>query len=185
MKQWILLLILLLTFTTAKAQGDEQQLPRTPWQRFEPTHSPSEQKPAFTPWEFMKKEDEFITRHAKLTLIEANKVCPLIHKMKDEMRTIDRRIQNLKRQAGNPKLTDSDSKVALKKIHALEKEKLDVEQSYHQKILKQISPTKLLRVMAAEQKFDRMIMRQMFMDRHGGPKNHKQTEKAADKAKQP
>lgn len=185
MKKWIPLLILLLTTPGIKAQGDDPQLPRTPWQRFEPAHNAGERKPPFTPWEFMKKEDEFITRNAKLTLIEANKVCPLIHKMKDEMRTIDRRIQNLKKQAGNPKLTDSDSKAAIKKIHALEKQKLDVEQDYHQKILKQISPTKLLRVMAAEQKFDRMIMRQMFMDRHGKPGKQKQPEQKGDKAKQP
>lgn len=185
MKKWIPLLFLLFVIQNVKAQGDDRPLPQTPWQRFEPAHSQGERKPPFTPWEFMKKEDEFVTRHAKLTLIEANKVCPLIHKMKDEMRTIDRRIQNLKRQAYNPKLNDSDSKAAIKKIHALEKEKLDIEQTYQQKMLKQISPTKLLRVMAAEQKFDRMIMRQMFMDRHGGPKGQKRPEQNGDKTKQP
>lgn len=180
MKQLLPLILLLLTATTVAAQSDEQQLPRTPWQRFEPTHSGGERRPAFSPWEFMKKEDEFVTRHAKLSLIEANFVCPLIHKMKDEMRTIDRRIHQLKRQADNPKLTDAESKAIIKKIHALEKQKLDVQQNYHQKILKQLSPTKLLRVMSAEEKFDRMIMRQMFMDKHRGPKGPKPDKPATE-----
>ena len=160
----ILLLFYLIAFPVF-AQQDNPDILKTPWQRFEPLHGQEEKKGKFSPWEFMKKEDEFVTRHAKLTLVEANSVCPLIHKMKDEMRTIDRRIHHLKYQADNPNLDDKASLEIIKKIHSFEKQKIQVEIKYHNKILKELPPGKFLKVLDADSKFDRFMLRNMFMSK--------------------
>lgn len=171
MKHITLFLLLSLTTFSALAQQETQELPKTPWQRFEQFHGPDEKKGRFSPWEFMKKEDEFITRHAKLTLVEANFVCPLIHKMKDDMRALDRRIHHLKYQADNPNIDDKASMDIIKKIHALEKQKTQVEIDYHNKILKELPPKKFLKVLAADNKFDRFILRKMFMQKFNSDKD--------------
>lgn len=171
-KRLTLLLLLTLTAFPAFAQEDDPDVPKTPWQRFEQFRGPGDRKGKFSPWEFMKKEDEFITRHAKLTLVEANFVCPLIHKMKDEMRAIDRRIHHLTFQADNPNITEKASLAIIRKIHALEKEKLQVETDYHNKILKKMSPKEFLKVLAADNRFDRFILRNMFMQQNRPQQNN-------------
>ncbi|MDD4760943.1 MAG: hypothetical protein PHU66_09065 [Bacteroidaceae bacterium] len=168
MKNWLIfiLLISIIVPTSAQEPGDDMQ--RIPWRRFSQGRFDN-RKPAFSPWEYMKKEDEFITDKAKLTVIEANSVCPLLHKMKDEQRRLDFQVHHLLDQASNESLSEDASETLLKRIKELNAQKLTIENNYHRQMLKFISAKKLLQLLQADMKFDRIMLHKMFMGTHGGP----------------
>ena len=70
----------------AGAQDENNKGKTCPWQYHgQNMRQQGDHRPAFSPWEYMKAENEFVTRHAQLTVVEANYVCPLLHEMKDEV----------------------------------------------------------------------------------------------------
>jgi len=168
MKNWLILILLILMIVPAPAQEPESDMQRIPWRKFLPGRGDN-RKPAFSPWEYMKKEDEFITDKAKLTVVEANSVCPLLHKMKDEQRRLDFQGHHLLDQASNENLSEAASQTLLKRIKELNEKKLAVENEYHRQMLKFISAKKFLQLLQADMNFDRFMLHKMFMGAHGGP----------------
>jgi|SRR5574344_1405246 hypothetical protein len=168
MKNLLILVLLIFSMTIAPAQEPGGDVQKMPWKKFSPARG-DKGKPAFSPWEYMKKEDEFITNKAKLTVVEANSVCPLLHKMKDEQRRLDFQAHHLLDQASNENLSEAASQTLLKRIKELNTQKLAVENEYHRQMLKFISAKKLLQFLQADMNFDRFMLHQMFMGAHGAP----------------
>ena len=164
MKKLLFTLTALLLLTLPAGAQDENNKGKTcPWQYHgQNMRQQGDHRPAFSPWEYMKAENEFVTCHAQLTVVEANYVCPLLHEMKDKLRKTDFEIHRILKQASEGNLSDSDSRDTLNKIHDLQAKKQSIEKEYHKKMLKQISANKLLRVMRADMKFDRFMLRKMF-----------------------
>lgn len=137
----------------------------SPWKHFK--HSKAKKgKPAFSPWEYMKQEESYITAKAGLTLIEAESVFPLLHKMKERQREIDGKIFRLFNQANSVALSEADSKTIIKEIERLNKEKQTIETTYNNKILSILSAKKFLKFKQAEMNFGRFMLHKMFMDKN-------------------
>ncbi|MBP3774634.1 MAG: hypothetical protein ILA34_04715 [Bacteroidaceae bacterium] len=119
----------------------------------------------FSPREFKKREEAFITEKAKLTPTEATFLFPLFHKMKDMLRDNDKKANHLRfRIKQEPQLGDKECLEILDEIRKLQLNGVQIESDYQKKILKGLSPRKLLLVMTASKQFDREMLRCMFMD---------------------
>ena len=163
MKHLLLALITpLILLLPASAQEEQSAKDKTcDWQKHQ-VQQQGDRRPVFSPWEYMKKADEFITRNARLTVVEANYVCPLLHEMKEKLRHNDYQIGQLLKRVDATELSDNDSRDIIEQIQDLRAKKVSIEKEYHKKILKQISANKLLRVIRADMKFDRFMLRKMF-----------------------
>lgn len=164
MKKLLILFFAVLIAVPAFPQNFPDVVQKTPWGKFGMTRG--EKRPAFSPWEFMKKEDAFITDKAKLTMVEANIVCPLLHKMKDEQRALDFKIHRLLDQTKNEEISEKACKSILEKIARLNAKKLVIEADYHKQMLNVISAKKLLLLLQADMKFERFMLHKMFMTSH-------------------
>lgn len=112
-----------------------------------------------------------------MTLVETNKVLPLLHELKDQMREIDRKVFFLIDDAANNNLiSDQESEKILKEIDQLNEKKRLVEQDYQKKLLTIISPKKLLKVRQADMAFGRKVLSRMFAEKNAnkGDKNDKE-----------
>ena len=171
MRKIFLLLLIFISLEPVYAQPNPDMGPPPPWMHNAPRFDG--RKPAFSPWEYMKKEDQYITQQAKLTMIEASSVCTLLHKMKDDQRNLDRQCRELLKQSDNDKLSESSCKLILNKVKKLNTQKLQVENNYMAKMLQVVSAKKLLQVLHADRTFDRMMLRQLFMEKHKDGKGNK------------
>ena len=163
---FILLLLPLLAILPAKAQDDGNPgPPGMPWTRMAPSGNKNDKAPFFSPWDYMQKEEAYIAQRAKLSVIEANFLFPILRKEKEALRQNAFKIRRLYMQANN-NLNNTASLNLLKQIRKLEAQNLTIEQQYQEKMLKGISAAKLLRVIYADKHFERFMLRQMFMDKH-------------------
>ena len=123
MKQLLSLLFLILWPTYLAAQMNQAQHPpmkhhyKMPWMQFGDGLRGGKGKAAFSPWQYIQLETDFIAKEAQLTLVETNKVLPLLHELKDQMREIDRKVFFLIDDAANNNLiSDQESEKILKEI---------------------------------------------------------------------
>ena len=113
----------------------------------------------FSPEQFRQKWDGFIISYAKLTPQEAQKFLPLYHAMKDEQRKLMREKGGMEREATKEEnANDKQSLKTLDRMIAIDRQVIDIEQDYQKKMLKVISPSKLLKVRVAEKKFERDML---------------------------
>ena len=182
MKQLLSLLFLILWPTYLAAQMNQAQHPpmkhhyKMPWMQFGDGLRGGKGKAAFSPWQYIQLETDFIAKEAQLTLVETNKVLPLLHELKDQMREIDRKVFFLIDDAANNNLiSDQESEKILKEIDQLNEKKRLVEQDYQKKLLTIISPKKLLKVRQADMAFGRKVLSRMFAEKNAnkGDKNDK------------
>ena len=183
MKQLLSLLFLILWPTYLAAQMNQAQHPpmkhhyKMPWMQFGDGLRGGKGKAAFSPWQYIQLETDFIAKEAQLTLVETNKVLPLLHELKDQMREIDRKVFFLIDDAANNNLiSDQESEKILKEINQLNEKKRLVEQDYQKKLLTIISPKKLLKVRQADMAFGRKVLSRMFAEKNAnkGDKNDKE-----------
>ena len=183
MKQLLSLLFLILWPTYLAAQMNQAQHPpmkhhyKMPWMQFGDGPRGGKGKAAFSPWQYIQLETDFIAKEAQLTLVETNKVLPLLHELKDQMREIDRKVFFLIDDAANNNLiSDQESEKILKEIDQLNEKKRLVEQDYQKKLLTIISPKKLLKVRQADMAFGRKVLSRMFAEKNAnkGDKNDKE-----------
>lgn len=137
-----------------------------PWKHFSHRPKANKARPAFSPWEYMKKEEQYITAKAGLTLIEAESVFPLLHQMKERQREIDGKIFRLFNQANFMALSEAESKSIIEDIERLNKEKQTIETTYNHKMLSILSAKKFLKFKQAEMNFGRFMLHKMFMDKN-------------------
>ncbi len=125
-------------------------------------------QPRFSPQEFTQKKEAFIIREAKLLPHEAANFFPLYHKMGKDKFEISGKIWKLMQRARTSGLKEKEYASILAEIDKLQLEKVKLENSYHQKFCKVLSTEKVLRVIAADMKFERHILKEM-VHRHPKP----------------
>ena len=117
--------------------------------------SAQEQK-KFSPEKFEADLEEFITKEAGFTQQEAAKFFPLFKEMREKQRALYARM----RQAGKEK--PSDDKAAAETIQQCDKlsiEAKQLEQKYHNKMIKEIPASKVYLAINAENRFHRKMMK--------------------------
>ncbi|MBQ7743135.1 MAG: hypothetical protein IJT90_09465 [Bacteroidaceae bacterium] len=127
----------------------------------------------FSPEEFAQKCDCFITTEAKLTPQEAQKFLPLYHAMKDAQRKLMQEKGHLMREAMKDEANDKQNLKTLERLIAIDRQVVDIEQDYQKKMLKVLSPSKLLRIKGAEKKFERQMLHKMAPHHRKGEKSRK------------
>ncbi|MBP5360946.1 MAG: hypothetical protein J6129_05645 [Bacteroidaceae bacterium] len=115
----------------------------------------------FSPEEFAQKCDCFITSEAKLTQQESQKFLPLYHAMKDAQRKLMQERGRLVREAMKDDSNDKQTLKTLERLIEIDRQVVDIEQDYQKKMLKVLSPSKLLKVRVAEKKFERQMLHKM------------------------
>jgi len=144
MKKLYLAIILLLAFCVQSSAQKERK-----------------QRPHFSPQEFTQKQEAFIIREAKLSPFESANFFPLYHKLGKEKFEINRKIWHLMGRAKNTGLKEKEYAEILEAADKLQIEKAKLESSYHQKFRKVLSTEKVLRVIDADIKFDRHVLKEM------------------------
>lgn len=122
------------------------------------------EKGKFNPQEFRARMDNYVREKANLTQEEADKVFPIYHEMKEKQFAIMTQIRQLKftgkGKKNNEKATptEADYQKAVKQINDLNVELAKLQQSYYDKISKELSAEKVLGIMRAEDKFHREML---------------------------
>lgn len=115
----------------------------------------------FSPEEFRHKQEDFITKNAGLSPMEAAQFFPLFHELGMKKFKIDRKIRSCVRKAHDSSLSESEAREILTSIDKLEIEKARLTRGYHVKFAKVLSSTKLLKVIDADSRFSRMLLRKI------------------------
>lgn len=124
----------------------------------------------FSPAEFIKREEAFITRHAGLTAKEAAAFFPLLHEKEAKDREIRRQMDALVKRSHNPNISESECRQILNQMATLDLQKTKLENSYHAKYRKVLSAKKTLRVIDACHRFDRAVIKHMMRPDEQRPK---------------
>ncbi len=149
MKKLLMILILATAVLGSQAQGQRHQ-----WQQ---QQKQSQQQPQqqFSPEMFEKQMQDYITKEAKLTEQEAAKLFPIYKEMQDKQRVLFGR----QRELANVKPSDEEGCLkVIKESDEIDIELKRIQQTYHQRIIKMLSASKLYDVMKAEQHFRRSLM---------------------------
>ncbi len=172
MKKFLIIILSVFLITVPASACDEfkecqkDSTGVVPWSHFRHRPKDKKGKPAFSPWEYMKKEEQYITAKAGLTIIEAESVFPLLHQMKERQRDIGGKIFRLLDRADNDYLSEAESRSIIKQIEQLNKEKQNIENTYNRKMLSILSAKKYLKFKQAEMSFGRFMLHKMFMDKN-------------------
>lgn len=135
MRQTAIILVLqLLMVTTVSAQGQKK----------------------FSPEKFDADMEQFVTREASLTPQEAEKFFPLFREMHKKQRDVYRKIREATKQKP---ADDKASEATLKLCDKLNIELREIEQTYHQKMMKAIPAKKVYESIMAESRFHRRMMK--------------------------
>ena len=110
----------------------------------------------FNPEKIKTEVHNAILNEVKLTKEEAETFFPLFDAMKDKQRNIYKQIKEISRQ--HP-ATDAACRNAIIKRDQLQREMQKVEEAYHQKMLKAMSPSKVYKALEVEKKYMRNSFR--------------------------
>ena len=136
MKQTAIILILqLFMVLSVNAQGQHQR---------------------FSPEKFDADMEKFVTEQAKFTQQEADKFFPLFHEMHKKQRAVYHKIREATKQQP---ADDKACEVTLKVCDKLNIELREIEQNYHQKMMKAVPAKKVYDAIMAENTFHRRMMR--------------------------
>lgn len=131
----IILILQVLMMVSMSAQGPQQK---------------------FSPEKFDADMEKFVTEQAKFTQQEADKFFPLFREMHQKQRAVYHKIrQATKQQPADDKACES----TLKECDKLNVELRQIEQTYHQKMMKAVPAKKVYDAIMAENKFHRRMMR--------------------------
>ncbi|MBQ0049862.1 MAG: hypothetical protein KBT12_06480 [Bacteroidales bacterium] len=118
----------------------------------------------FNPEEFRARMDNYVREKANLTQEEADKVFPIYHEMKEKQFAIMTQIRQLKftgrgkKNADAPQPTDADYQKAVRQINDLNVELAKLQQTYYEKMNKEVPGEKVIGIMRAEDKFHREML---------------------------
>ena len=118
-------------------------------------------RPRFSPQEFMQKREEFIIKKAGLSPGEAASFFPLYRQLEKEKMKIDRKIGGFIHKSREQGTDEKEAQRIISEIDKLQLQKVKLENSYHQKYRKVISAQKILRVFRADWLFSRHVLKQM------------------------
>ena len=116
----------------------------------------AQEQKKFSPEKFEADMEAFITTEAALTTQEAAHFFPLFREMHQKQRAVYDRM----RQAGKEKpANDKSASEVIKECDKLAIEAKQIEQQYHNKMLKELSPVKVYQAIKAENRFHRQMMK--------------------------
>lgn len=130
-------------------------------------------RPRFSPQEFMQKREEFIIKNAGLSPAEAASFFPLYRQFEKEKMKIEKKIGGLMHKAFDSGVDEKEAQSIISEIDKLQLQKVKLENSYHQKYRKAITAQKILRVFQADWLFSRHVLKQMAKPRHERPRPQK------------
>lgn len=110
----------------------------------------------FDPERYQRELEAFITRHANLSEQEAQRFFPLYREMQQKMRAIFMRNKKFNKAA------ISDNKLALEAIQHHDTQEIEIkklQQQYHNRFLKVLPATKVLKCIYAEDIYNKNLMR--------------------------
>ena len=110
------------------------------------------QPPRFNPAKFEADMEQFITTEVGLTPMEASRFFPLFREMQNKQRALFGKMRFYAH-------TDTSNDAASLKTIKVEMKK--IQQEYHLKFCKVLSPGKVLAVIKAEEKFHRQAFKRM------------------------
>ena len=122
-------------------------------------------RPRFSPQEFMQKREEFIIKKAGLSPAEAASFFPLYRQFEKEKMKIEKKIGGLVHKAFDSGVDEKEAQSIISEIDKLQLQKVKLENSYHQKYRKAITAQKILRVFQADWLFSRHVLKQMAKPR--------------------
>lgn len=130
--------------------------------------TPRPQRREFSPEEYWKNLQEYVTREAKLTDEEAAKFYPLLKEMTEEQRKNNgKSMWILHSFHGKENVTDAQYGEALENLLQLEVENRQIEQNYYRKFHEVMSWEKVFMVRGALSQFYREALNR-FNPRRGG-----------------
>lgn len=116
----------------------------------------AQEKPKFSPEKFEADLEDFITREADLDQQEAAKFFPILKEMHQKQRALYVKMRKTSKEKA------ADEKTAAESIRLCDKLNIEVrqiEQQYHNKMLKALSAQKVYNAISAENRFHRKMMR--------------------------
>ncbi len=120
---------------------------------------PEEQKPKFDPVKFQVALEQFITSDAELTADEAAKFFPVYRTMMKQQRSY---FEQMRRYRHADTSDEKACHEAIIKSDLLDIQLKKIQQSYHQKFLKILPASKVLRILKAEERFHRRAFKKAF-----------------------
>lgn len=123
------------------------------------------QRKAFSPEKFQSDLEGHIIREACLSPAESAAFFPLYNEMRKKQRVV---FNSMKRLDKTCPTTDNDCRKAIKERDRLDLELKEIQQSYHNKFIRVLSPTKVFKVLKAEDSFHRGMLK-----RDWGRRNNK------------
>lgn len=116
------------------------------------------QPPRFNPAKFEADMEQFITTEVGLTPMEASRFFPLFREMQNKQRAL---FGKMRLYAHTDTSDDAASLKAIKECDKIELAMKKIQQEYHLKFCKVLSPGKVLAVIKAEEKFHRQAFKRM------------------------
>ncbi len=113
----------------------------------------------FSPEDFKKKQEHYITLKAQFTQEEAKAFFHLFHEMHTKQREVMDKIIKLKRQEMTEETKEDAYTDVINEITKLKTESARIEASYYKRLCKAISPRKVYKAMKAEDKFHREMLK--------------------------
>lgn len=129
-------------------------------------HISAQGNKTFSPKEFLQQQEKFITDEAQISQNEATKFFPMFHEMNDQLRKKEKRVRDLMREVRTKQLTEAQCKSILQEVDSLALEKVKIENNYHKKFLTVLSVEKVLKVLEANRRFDRQLLKRMINREH-------------------
>jgi len=150
------ILLVVLAFVCAFAQAQPQ---------------PGGERKKFSPEQFKKDLEQFVTKEAELTQEEATKFFPMLHELMDRQRR-NGDLQRDLMHSCNANSTEAQYQRALEKSINCELANKKLEKDYLKKFNTVLSWNKIYRVRMALNKFQRTLLRR-FAPPGDGPQNRK------------
>lgn len=135
MKKFVVVLLFSVVFCVVNAQNRQRHI---------------------TPERFQAELEQYITKKAGLTPVEASKFFPLYSEMLRKQRSIHDEIKTLKRIKP---LTDSECKKNIMKRDEFEIEIKNIQKTYHEKFMQILPARKVYDIIKAEERFHRQIFK--------------------------
>lgn len=159
MKRFLIILLASVFVGVAQAQTQEckaphECAPQVDQRRHERKHG---ERPKFSPEEFKKYLEDFVSRECCLTPQEKEKFFPLLHEMMHKQRQIRKQQMELFKQQED--LTEKDYEEIVTKCTALEVEDKKIEQTYYKKFHSVLTWKKVSKVRVALYKFQMEALR--------------------------
>ena len=145
MRRVVLLTILFTQLSFVSVQAQQRNWQQQP-----------QQAQQFSPEQFEKELQQFITKEAGLTPQEAAKFFPVYHEMQKKQRALFGRQQQLGRQKPSD---EKGCEKAIRQRDEIELELKRIQQTYHNRLLSIVPASKLYDAIKAEDRFHRQKLR--------------------------